>query len=158
MKIKGKYKREMGFIYVYSNNTVYTISIYDGNWSCCKVGNRTAMGQILTQEAYDRWESECSKVGEFELKQRGEENMKKYYVFEDNYDVEIFESKGEAVRHYEISLDRLTKEEKKNLEYFRLYEIETDTNPNDYEGDLIDLITEMIFKIKQEWKNKREDG
>lgn len=74
--------------------------------------------------------------------------MKKYYVFEDNYDVEIFESKEEAVRHYEIRLDRLTKEEKKNLEYFRLYEIETDTNPNDYEGDLIDLITEMIFKIK----------
>lgn len=74
--------------------------------------------------------------------------MKKYYVFEDNYDVEIFESKGEAVRHYEIRLDILTKEEKKNLEYFRLYEIETDTNPNDYEGDLIDLITEMIFKIK----------
>lgn len=74
--------------------------------------------------------------------------MKKYYVFEDNYDVEIFESKEEAVRHYEIRLDRLTKEEKKNLEYFRLYEIETDTDPNDYEGDLIDLITEMIFKIK----------
>ena len=47
-----------------------------------------------------------------------------------------------------LRLDRLTKEEKKNLEYFRLYEIETDTNPNDYEGDLIDLITEMIFKIK----------
>ena len=33
---------------------------------------KTAMGQILTQEAYDRWESEFSKVGEFELKQRGE--------------------------------------------------------------------------------------
>lgn len=43
-KVKGSYKREMGFIYVYSNNTVYTISIYDGNWSCCKVGNRMLLG------------------------------------------------------------------------------------------------------------------
>lgn len=68
MKIRGKYKREMGFIYVYSDNTVYTISTYDGNWSCCKVGERTAMGQCFTKEVYDYWESECSKVGEFELK------------------------------------------------------------------------------------------
>lgn len=73
---------------------------------------------------------------------------KKYYVFEQDYDVTVFENKEEAVRHYEICLNRLTKEEKKRLEYFRLYEIETETNPNDYEGDLIDLITEMIFKIK----------
>lgn len=31
MKITGKYKTDMGFIYVYNNNTVYTISTYDGN-------------------------------------------------------------------------------------------------------------------------------
>ena len=68
MRINGSYKKENGFINVYSNNTVYTIATYDGNWSCCKVGERTAMGQVLTQEAYDRLEFECSNAREFELK------------------------------------------------------------------------------------------
>lgn len=68
MIVKGKYKKDMGFIYVYSDNTVYTISTYDGDWSCRKVGELTAMGQRITQEVYDCWKSECKQVGEFELK------------------------------------------------------------------------------------------
>lgn len=67
-EITGRYKKENGFFNVYSNNTVYTIATYDGNWSCCKVGQRTAMGLILTQDVYNCLVSECSKAGEFQLK------------------------------------------------------------------------------------------
>ena len=44
--------------------------------------------------------------------------MKKYYVFEDNYDVEIFESKGEAVRHYETPFRQINKGREKKFGIF----------------------------------------
>ena len=67
MKITGKYEKDDNFITVYSNNTIYTIARNTDNWGCVKVGERTAMGQILTQEAFDKWASECTEVGTFEL-------------------------------------------------------------------------------------------
>ena len=67
MKIYGRYEEDNNFIWVYSDNVIYTISKSTGNWNCRAVGDKTAMGQILTQEAYDNWESECDEEGSFEL-------------------------------------------------------------------------------------------
>ena len=67
MKITGKYKVDQNFITVYCDNTVYTIARNTGDGGSVKVGERTFMGQILTQEAYDKWASECEKEGTFEL-------------------------------------------------------------------------------------------
>lgn len=67
MKITGKYKKNDNFTIVYCDNTIYTIAINTGDWGSVAVGHKTAMGQILTQEAYDKWASECEKEGTFEL-------------------------------------------------------------------------------------------
>ena len=75
------------------------------------------------------------------------EEMKKYYVFENGWDVATYENKEEAIRVYEISLDRLTENEKKKIEYFRLYEIETDKELDEI-CDLTDYMTKMICKLK----------
>lgn len=71
----------------------------------------------------------------------------KYYVFEDGWDVNIYTSKKEAVNDYEITLDRLSDYEKEKKEYFRVYEIETNKNLDEI-ADLMDYMTEMIFKLK----------
>ena len=67
MKITGKYETNSNFTTVYCDNTIYTIARNTDNWGCVKVGERTAMGQILTQETFDKWASECIEVGTFEL-------------------------------------------------------------------------------------------
>lgn len=59
------------------------------------------------------------------------------YVFENNYDEELFDDKEKAIKHYEYMFSLLTDREKEKLEYFRLYEIDY---VEDYEGDLIDLM------------------
>ena len=66
-KIKGKYETDQNFTTVYCDNTIYTIARNTGDWGSVAVGQRTAMGQILTQEVYDKWASECEKEGTFEL-------------------------------------------------------------------------------------------
>ena len=66
MTIRGKYESDANFTTVYSNNKVYTIA-GNGAWSSVAVGEMTASGKILTQETYDRWESGCTKEGEFDL-------------------------------------------------------------------------------------------
>ena len=71
----------------------------------------------------------------------------KYYVFEDGWDVNIYTSKKEAVDDYEITLDRLSDYEKEKKEYFRVYEIETDKDLDEI-ADLMDYMTEMIYKLK----------
>lgn len=71
----------------------------------------------------------------------------KYYVFEDGWDVNIYTSKKEAVDDYEITLNRLSDYEKEKKEYFRVYEIETNKDLDEI-ADLMDYMTEMIFKLK----------
>lgn len=65
--IKGFYSQDNNFTTVFSNNTVYTIARNTGDWGCRKVGEWLACGDKLTQATYDRWLSECSEVGTFEL-------------------------------------------------------------------------------------------
>ena len=67
MKITGKYKKDDNFTTVYYDNTIYTIARNTGNWGSVTVGQMTAIGQILTQEVYDKWASECEREGTFEL-------------------------------------------------------------------------------------------
>ena len=66
-KITGSFKKDSNFTTIYCNNVIYTIARNTGDWSCIKVGERTATGHILTQEIYDKWVSECTEVGTFEL-------------------------------------------------------------------------------------------
>ena len=66
-KITGRFEKDSNFTIVYCDNTVYTIARNTGDWACVKVGERTAMGYILTQETFDKWASECTEVGTFEL-------------------------------------------------------------------------------------------
>lgn len=63
--IKGKYEKDNNFTTIYCNNTIYTIA-RNGKWGCKKVGENTGFGK-LTQEIYDKWESECTKEGTFVL-------------------------------------------------------------------------------------------
>lgn len=73
---------------------------------------------------------------------------KKYYVFENGWDIEILEDKKKAIEMYELFFDRLSKREREKVEYFRLYEIEVDKNLDDIEDDLLNYETEMIRKFK----------
>ena len=66
-KITGKFEKDDNFTTVYCDDTIYTIAKNTGDWACVKVGERTATGQILTQEAFDKWASQCTEVGTFEL-------------------------------------------------------------------------------------------
>lgn len=67
MKITGKYNRDENFTRLYANGAIYTIARATGEWGCCRVGERIATGQQLTQADYDRREAECTEAGTFEL-------------------------------------------------------------------------------------------
>ena len=67
MTIRGTYKTDSNFIYVYTEDTLYTLAKNSSDWGSVRVGNRTPQGPILDQETFDRWKSECTKEGEFEL-------------------------------------------------------------------------------------------
>lgn len=66
MIIFGKYKSENGLTQLFSNNTLYEI-VSPSNWRCIKVGQLTATNHIFTQEVYDKWASEYTEYGTFEL-------------------------------------------------------------------------------------------
>lgn len=70
-RVTGKYKVDQNFITIYSGNAVYDIARKTREWGCLKVGERAACGMILDQETYDKWVSECTKEGTFDL-ERGE--------------------------------------------------------------------------------------
>lgn len=67
MRVTGKYSRDENFTHLYADGTIYTIARATGEWGCCRVGERTATGQLLTQADYDHFEAECTKTGTFEL-------------------------------------------------------------------------------------------
>lgn len=55
------------FFTVYSNNKIYTISKNTGTHSYVRVGDKTALGQVLTQAEYDRMAAQCTDEGQFEI-------------------------------------------------------------------------------------------
>lgn len=68
MKIKGRYEKDLNFICVYCDNTIYTIARNSGEWGALKVGERDrTSGNVLTLELYKEMESACEKSGTFEL-------------------------------------------------------------------------------------------
>nr|DAI04310.1 MAG TPA: hypothetical protein [Caudoviricetes sp.] len=67
MQIKGKYTTDSNFISVYTEDMLYTLARNSSDWGCVKVGERTATGQILDRETFEKWKSECTKEGTFEL-------------------------------------------------------------------------------------------
>lgn len=66
-EITGRYFVDSNFVTVYCDNTIYTIARATKEWASCKVGDKTAMGAVLTQEAYDKWAAECTKEKTFQL-------------------------------------------------------------------------------------------
>ena len=50
-----------------TGDTIYTIAQATGEWGCVKIGDRTAMGPILTQKAYNQIEATCHEYGMFDL-------------------------------------------------------------------------------------------
>lgn len=55
------------FIYVYTEDTLYTIARTTGDWGYIKVGDYVN-GIALTQRTLDSWKSECEKEDTFVLK------------------------------------------------------------------------------------------
>ena len=67
MTIHGKYNTDSNFTTVFSENAIYTIAHNSGDWGCVKVGKCLAVGGVLTQDIYNKWEAECTESGTFEL-------------------------------------------------------------------------------------------
>lgn len=67
MQITGKYIQDQNFTTVYTEDTLYTLARNSSDWRCVKVGNRLATGHILDRETFEKWKSECTKEGTFEL-------------------------------------------------------------------------------------------
>lgn len=67
MTITGKYKKDDNFTTLYAGNRIYTIARNTGEYGVAAVGDRAAVGGVITQELYDRWSSECVETGTFEL-------------------------------------------------------------------------------------------
>lgn len=65
----ARYTCDDNFTDIYAGNRIYTIARNTGNWGSVAVGERMAMGGVLTQELYDKWCSECTSTGTFELKE-----------------------------------------------------------------------------------------
>ena len=75
--------------------------------------------------------------------------MMKKYVFENDWDVSLFDSLEEAKQHYDFYFSNLTEQEKKKIAYFRLYSIEFPTmKVVENTSDLLDLKTEDIAIYK----------
>lgn len=60
MTITGKYSADEKFI-------SDTIARNSSEWGRIKVGDRIATGHILNRATFEKWKSECTKEGTFEL-------------------------------------------------------------------------------------------
>lgn len=66
MFISGKYYNDGNFTYVFTSDTIYTIS-NNGEWGCIKIDGVAFCGQRLTKAVYNELKSRCNKYGTFEL-------------------------------------------------------------------------------------------
>ena len=58
MAITGKYILDSNFINIYTTDMLYTVPRNARqNWSYIKVGQRTASGQILDAETFEKWKA-----------------------------------------------------------------------------------------------------
>lgn len=71
------------------------------------------------------------------------------YVLENDYDIEIYDDREEAIKSYNLFFNRMTESEKKKLDYFRVYSIEAENEEQiENTADLMDLCVEVISKYK----------
>lgn len=66
MKVTGKFNKENGFVYLYTENALYTIASKD-NWGCVEIGQKTESNIVLDKETFENWKAECTQEGTFEL-------------------------------------------------------------------------------------------
>ena len=73
MKITGKYIKDDNFITLFSNGTIYTIARNSDDWGAVSIGEKTAMGVLVTPKNYAEYEKRAEKSGTFTLdeEQRG---------------------------------------------------------------------------------------
>ena len=64
----GKYEVNNGLVRLFADNTMYEI-VSPSNWRCINVGQMSATNFVFTQEIYDKWISECTDEGTFELEE-----------------------------------------------------------------------------------------
>lgn len=64
--VNGKYEKINGVIFLYTDNTLYTI-ISPNNWGSVEVGKQTFCGMLLDEETFEDWKSECTQEGTFVL-------------------------------------------------------------------------------------------
>lgn len=71
MTVTGKYTKEDGHIFIFTEDTIYTIMLFHGcyaGFGSVKVGDTiTTQGMILTKEQFEIWKSHCDKSGTFTL-------------------------------------------------------------------------------------------
>lgn len=67
IKVRGKFKKDSNFIYVYSEDTLYTLARNSSDWGAVRIGERTASGALLDQATFEEWKDACTKEGVFEL-------------------------------------------------------------------------------------------
>lgn len=71
MTITGRYEKDTNFIYVYTDNVMYTIAKAGHQnyreYGALKVDECSSTGHVLTQEMYNEWESRCEKIDTFVL-------------------------------------------------------------------------------------------
>lgn len=71
MTITGKYKEDSEHIFVFTENTIYTIKLFYGypiGWGSTKVGETISkQGMVLTKERFETWKLYCDKIGTFTL-------------------------------------------------------------------------------------------
>lgn len=66
-EIYGKYTEDSNFITVFCSGAIYTIAKNSGEWGKLSIGQASAMGQVLDQSTYNKWEKECKNEGTFVL-------------------------------------------------------------------------------------------
>lgn len=71
MTITGAYTEDGEHIFVFTENTIYTIKLFYGHPIGCrstKVGDAISkQGMILTKERFETWKLYCDKIGTFTL-------------------------------------------------------------------------------------------
>lgn len=69
MTITGLFQADDNFVTVFDDatKTIYTKARNSGEWGSVRVGERTFMGPVLTEETYAEMRSECTETGTFRI-------------------------------------------------------------------------------------------
>ena len=71
MTVTGRYTKDDGHIFIFTEDTIITITLFHGcyaGFGSVKVGDAISVqGTVLTKEQFEMWKSYCDKIGTFKL-------------------------------------------------------------------------------------------